>query len=85
MAWGKHGAFSSTGTSVGQTTRTNHTPNYRIIGVVLSGTLAFADHVSLAAEALKIFTQRNAWAYYGLDERKDERQLQLSVRLRFGN
>ena len=44
-----------------------------------------SDHVSLAAEALKIFTQRNAWAYYGLDESKDERQLQLSVRLRFGN
>jgi len=60
----------------------------RIIGLsvlILSGTSSFADHVSFAAEALKIFTQRNAWAYYGLDESKDERQLQLSVRLRFGN
>ncbi len=40
--------------------------------------------VQLAAEWLEIFTNRPAWAYFGLAERKTERQLQLSLRLRFG-
>jgi hypothetical protein len=43
------------------------------------------DHVALAAEAMNIFSYREAWEYYGLDEEQTERQLQLSLRLRFGN
>jgi hypothetical protein len=41
--------------------------------------------VSLAAEWLAITSQRPAWAYFGLPVEKTERQLQLSVQLRFGN
>jgi hypothetical protein len=44
-----------------------------------------SDHVSLAVEALNIFSYREAWQYYGLDGEQTERQLQLCVRLRFGN
>lgn len=44
-----------------------------------------SEHVSLAAEALEIFGYREAWTYYGLDEENTERQLQLSVRFRFGS
>ena len=40
--------------------------------------------VSLAAEWLAITSQRPAWAYFGLPEEKTERQLQLSMQLRFG-
>ncbi len=43
-----------------------------------------SSKVQLAAEWLEIFTDRPAWAYFDLAERKTERQLQLSVRLRFG-
>jgi hypothetical protein len=41
--------------------------------------------VSLAAEWLAIASRRPAWAYFGLPEEKTERQLQLSVQLRFGD
>lgn len=40
--------------------------------------------VSLAAEWLAITSDRPAWAYFGLPVGKTERQLQLSVQLRFG-
>ena len=42
------------------------------------------ERVALAAEWLEIFTERPAWAYFGLDQRKTETQLQLALRLRFG-
>ncbi len=41
--------------------------------------------VALAAEWLQIESFREAWAYYGLNPANTESQLQLSVRLRFGN
>ena len=41
------------------------------------------EHV--AAEWLQIESFREAWAYYGLNPANTESQLQLSVRLRFGN
>lgn len=44
-----------------------------------------SDHVLLAAEWLEIFGYREAWTYYGLDEIHTERQMQLSLRLRFGS
>ncbi len=39
----------------------------------------------VAAEWLQIESFREAWAYYGLNPANTESQLQLSVRLRFGN
>ncbi len=33
----------------------------------------------------QIFTERPAWAYFDLEQRNTESQLQLSVRLRFGH
>ena len=41
--------------------------------------------VSLAAEWLAIKSKRPAWAYFGLPVDKTERQLQLSLQLRFGS
>ena len=43
------------------------------------------DHVALAAEWLQIHTNRPAWAYFDLEESQTERQMQLSVQLRFGD
>ena len=43
-----------------------------------------SEHVSLVAEWLQIFTERPAWAYFGLEERQTETQLQFALRLRFG-
>jgi hypothetical protein len=43
-----------------------------------------SSRLQLAAEWLEIFTDRPAWAYFDLAQRKTERQLQLSLRLRFG-
>lgn len=45
----------------------------------------FSDKVSFGAESLSIKTDRFGWAYYGLDPTRTEKQLQLSLRLRFGN
>jgi hypothetical protein len=45
----------------------------------------FTPTLTLAAEWLAITTERPAWAYFGLDEKATERQLQLSARLRFGS
>jgi len=44
-----------------------------------------SPRVSIAAEWMQIFTERPAWAYFDLEQRKTESQLQLSVRLRFGH
>lgn len=44
-----------------------------------------AEHASLATEWLQIQSRRDAWEYYGLEPFNTERQLQLSLRLRFGN
>jgi hypothetical protein len=43
-----------------------------------------SNNVSLVAEWLQIFTERPAWAYFDLEQRKTETQLQLALRLRFG-
>lgn len=43
------------------------------------------EHVGLAAEWLEVQTTRPAWAYNELDTDKSERQVQLSMQLRFGN
>jgi hypothetical protein len=44
-----------------------------------------ATHASLAVEWLQIESYREAWTYFGLAEDQTERQLQVSVRLHFGN
>lgn len=44
---------------------------------------AMSDTVSLAAEWLSIKTHHCGWVYYGIDPTATERQLQLSVMLRF--
>ena len=41
------------------------------------------DNLSLAAEWLKIHTNRPAWLYFGLEQSQSERQFQLSLRFRF--
>ena len=43
-----------------------------------------SDNVTLVAEWLEIFTERPAWAYFDLEERQTERQLQLLLRIQFG-
>jgi len=42
-----------------------------------------SENFTLAAEWLEIFSNRPAWAYFDLAERKAEKQLQLTVRMRF--
>jgi hypothetical protein len=44
-----------------------------------------SQHVSIVAEWLEIQTYRDAWEYFGIEKLKTETQLQLIVRLRFGN
>lgn len=44
-----------------------------------------SPRVSIAAEWMQIFTERPAWAYFDLEQRNTESQLQLSLRLRFGH
>lgn len=46
--------------------------------------LELSDRFLLAAEWLEIFTDRPAWAYFDLDQRQLEHQLQLSLRIRLG-
>jgi hypothetical protein len=41
------------------------------------------EHFTLAAEWLEITSNRPAWAYFDLAEKKSERQLQLTFRMRF--
>jgi len=41
------------------------------------------DRLSLAAEWLRIHTTRPAWAYFGLEQSKTERQFQLALRFHF--
>lgn len=50
----------------------------------LSYQYAASDNVTFAAEWLEIFTDRPAFEYYGLERRKTETQVQLALRLRFG-
>ena len=42
-----------------------------------------SPNFTLAAEWLEIFSNRPAWAYFELSERKAEQQLQLTLRARF--
>ncbi len=44
---------------------------------------ALNDNFTLAAEWLEVTSNRPAWAYFGLAEKKAERQLQLSLRMQF--
>ena len=44
-----------------------------------------SDRMSFGAESLSIKTHRCAWEYYDLDETRTEKQLQLTLRLRFGS
>ena len=44
---------------------------------------ALSEHVTLAAEWLRIRTHHCGWAYYGLDPVATETQSQLLLRLRF--
>jgi hypothetical protein len=41
------------------------------------------DKLELAAEWLKIYTNRPAWAYFGLEESQTERQFQIALRFQF--
>ncbi len=50
----------------------------------LSYQFAQSPNVTLAAEWMRIFTERPAWSYFDLDTRKSESQLQLTLRLKFG-
>jgi hypothetical protein len=43
-----------------------------------------SDKLSFGAESMVIKTHRCGWTYYDIDETRKEKQLQLSVRLRFG-
>lgn len=45
---------------------------------------AISQNLTVAAEWLEIVSDRPAWAYFGLAEEKSERQLQLTLRMRFG-
>lgn len=49
----------------------------------LSYRYEFGPNFTLAAEWLEIFSDRPAWAYFGLSERKSEQQLQLTLRVSF--
>jgi hypothetical protein len=53
-------------------------------GWTLSYQYAPSDNVTLVAEWVQVFSERPAWAYFDLDERQTETQLQLAVRLHFG-
>ncbi len=44
----------------------------------------WSDKLSFGAESMVIKTHRCGWEYYDIDETRREKQLQLSVRLRFG-
>jgi hypothetical protein len=46
---------------------------------------AQSDNLSIAAEWLSIKTHHCGWVYYGIDPTATERQVQLSVQLRFAN
>jgi hypothetical protein len=53
-------------------------------GWTLSYQYSPTDNLTLAAEWIRIFTERPAWAYFDLDTRQTETQLQVAFRLRFG-
>ena len=44
-----------------------------------------SNRISFAAESTIIKTHRCGWEYYDIDETRSEKQVQMSVRLRFGN
>ena len=44
-----------------------------------------SNKVSLGAESIIIKTHHCGWKYYDIDQSRTEKQLQLSVRLRFGS
>ena len=44
-----------------------------------------SNKVWLGAESMIVKTHRCAWEYYGIDETRTEKQLQLTVRFRFGS
>ena len=41
------------------------------------------QNFTIAAEWLEIYSNRPAWAYFDLAEKKSEQQLQLTLRMRF--
>ena len=45
----------------------------------------YSDTISFGAESLNIKTHHCGWAYHSLDPVRTEKQLQLSLRVRFGN
>jgi len=49
----------------------------------LSYSFEFSRNLTIAAEWLQIFTARAAWNYYGLADKRTERQLQIDLRMRF--
>ena len=53
------------------------------IGWTLNYRFEMSENVGLVAEWLSIKTHHCGWIYYGLDPTKTERQLQLSLKLRF--
>lgn len=53
--------------------------------VTLAYLVDISDTVDIAAEWLSIHTERPAWAYYGLQPVRSERQFQLSVRFGFAS
>lgn len=46
---------------------------------------AYSERMTMAVEWLQIKTHRSAWKYYDIDTDATERQLQLTLKLRFGN
>lgn len=44
----------------------------------------YSDHATVAVEWLQIKTHRCGWSYYGIDTDATERQLQFTLKLRFG-
>ena len=53
-------------------------------GWTFSYQYAPTENVTLVAEWIRIFSERPAWSYFDLEERQTETQLQLAVRLHFG-
>ena len=45
----------------------------------------WSNNVSFGAESMIIKTNRCGWEYFDIAETRSEKQLQLSMRIRFGN
>jgi hypothetical protein len=51
----------------------------------ISYQMAYTEYATLAVEWLRVQTHHCGWVYYGIAPDATERQLQVSLRLRFGN